>query len=373
MYYVVFLLGIISSQLKDNKNRFFIFFTVVIAFLAFFRYGVGPDYFSYQYLYVRLNDSIIDEVKYGIDNQEILFKLMGSFLKKIGFSYQQYLIIFSIINLTFIAKTCKKYSKKPLLSLFLYYSFFYFVWTFSGIRQGVTIAVGVYYLLKCLEEKSTKKLIAISLLLSIVHASALVLIVLYFANRLDLNRNKLIVFSLISVLMSMLPLGGLLAPISSLSLFVRIVPYLSYDYSIFNAFNFQSIARMVFLFVGLLYYNSYVKQNHVSKIMMNTFILGLNLYFIFKFSELIAARLSIYGFYLSIITLPNIYAMYKNKFDKLIFMTLLLFLSTLYFYKELAAMEKNSGLVHSSEIFIPYTNTLKEREDYWFNNRYYID
>lgn len=369
MYLIIFFAGTISSLFKDKKNRLFLLFAVILGLLAFFRYGVGADYFSYQYLYERLRPSVIDEIRNGLDNNEILFRIIGSFLKSLGFTYQMYLVVFATVNLFFVYKICRQHSQNPMLSLFLYYAFFYFVWTFSGLRQGVTLVIGIYYLIQCLEKKKPVKLIVISLILSLIHMSAIILIAFYIANKIHLNRKILMVTSLLSVLVSALPLGRLLGPLTALPFLNKLIPYFSVDYSLANAFNFQSIARIVFLAVGLLYYNDYIKQGGIHKILMNTYILGLNVYFIFKFSELTAARLSIYGFFLVIIILPNIFTLYKKKFNKIVFATLLYLLISLYFYKELGAMGSSVGYTDNRSIFLPYTN-IYNQEQYVFDNIY---
>ena len=143
--------------------------------LAIFRYGSGPDYFSYQYLFERLRSNVLDELFYGLDSQEYGFRLIGAFLKQLGFTYQLYLAFFAILSLFYIYKISLKYSQNPTLSLTLYYSFYYFVWSYSAIRQGLVMAIGIYYLLEAIKLNKIRKFVVIVLLLSFVHTSALIL------------------------------------------------------------------------------------------------------------------------------------------------------------------------------------------------------
>ena len=159
--------------------------------LAYFRYGVGPDYFAYEYLFYRLNESPLKEVLYGLDQQEPLFRLLGSIMKFSGFSYQSYLIFIATINLVFIYKICKKYSVNPTLSLFLYFCFYYFVWTYSGLRQGMTMAIGAYYLLECINQESTLKFFMIVIILSFIHTSSLILIPLYVISKMNFSKKAI--------------------------------------------------------------------------------------------------------------------------------------------------------------------------------------
>ena len=370
MYYTVFIIGVILSIVNDKKKISFKIFGAILLVLAFLRYGVGSDYFSYNFLYNRLSESLLLEFNYGLDNQEILFRIFGSILKKIGFSYQQYLIIIAIINLNFIFKICKKYSKNPTLSLLIYFSFYYFVWTFSGLRQGIVLAIGMYYLLECLENNRTIKLLLISLLLSLVHASGIVLIFLYIGAKINFNKKKLMFLSFVGILFSIIPIDNILLKLTWIPYINRILPYIDSNITILSILDFQSLGRVVFLVIALFYYDLYSRKNDISKLIINIYILSIILYFCLKFSELTAARLSIYGMLLNIIILPNIFYIQKDKFNRFIYITFIGVFCIAYFNKELYTMEKQTGLVNSNKIIIPYTN-IYNKEKYIFNNKYF--
>lgn len=370
MYYMIFFIGILLSMINDKKRISFKLFALILTILAFFRYGVGADYFAYNYLYSRLSESVILELKYGLDNQEILFRLIGSLLKKGGLSYQHYLMLLSTVNIYFICKTCKRYSKNPTLSLLAYYCFYYFVWTFSGLRQGVVLSVGVYYLLECLESKKIIKLISIAMLLSLIHTSAIFLIILYLGAKINFDKKRLTILSCIAIALSIIPIGNIITKLTWIPFISRLLPYISHNSSVTDVLDFQSLGRIIFIVIGLFYYNSLSHKDDISKKIINIYILSLIFYFLFKFTELTAARLSIYGAVLNILILPNIYYLYKNKFDKFIYLTCLGILCLLYFNKELYSMEKQAGLMNESNIIVPYTNIFN-KDKYMFNNRYF--
>ncbi len=385
MYYLVFLVGAILSifnekrkisfkkftiEIDDRKKISFLLFTIILLILAIFRYGVGADYFSYNHLYNNLNKSVILELTHGSNKQEILFRLIGSALKKIGFSYQQYLAVIAMINIYFIYKTCKYYSKNPTFSMLIYYSFYYFVWTFSGLRQGIALAVGMYYLLECIENNNTKKMILITILLSLIHLSAIILIPLYFSSKIDINKRKLIFLLCIGISISIIPLGNIIQKLDWLPFRNRVMPYITtHDFSIRNVLDFKSLGRIFFLLIGFFNYDAYLNQDYKSKCIINVYMLSLIFYFYMKFSEITAARLSVYGFFLSIIILPNIFYIYKDKLRKRIYLACLIILCVLYFNKELYAMQQQSELINTNTIIIPYTNIFK-KEEYMFIKKY---
>lgn len=370
MYYIVFLIGVILFVIEDKKKISFKIYTFILALLAFLRYGVGADYFAYHYLYNRLKVSLINEIRFGVDKQEILFRLLSAFIKKLGVPYEGYVIIIAAINLYFITKICKKYSKSPTMSLVIYFCFYYFVWTFSALRQGLVLSIGIYYFLECTKDKKNVKFIFTALILSLIHLSSIILIPLYFCVKLKFNRKKLITLFIFSIIVALIPIGKILSVFSWLPVASRLEPYLRATGNITNILNFQSMGRLVFIIIGFLAYNDYSKKDEISRNVINMYIISLCLYFIFKFSELTAARLSIYGTFLNIIVLPNIYFLYKEKINEYILITLILFMCAGYLYKELNALEYQSGIVNKNPIITPYTNVLYKKK-YEFNNKFY--
>ena len=369
MYYGVYLLGIIFSLLNGKSKILYMIFATILAGLAVFRYGVGPDYFAYEYLYNRLNESPAQEFLYGVDNQEILFRFFGSLLKSVGISYQQYITVIAIINLYYMGKICRKYSENPTLSLLIYFCFYYLVWTFSGLRQGLTLAIGVYYLLECLENNKTIKLFITTIILSFIHTSAIVLVPLYFIARIDFKKRTLIFLVLASIFISILPMGLLINHLQWMPIIDKIIPYSTFTNSINNIFDFQSIIRIIFLVIAFFYYDAFSQKSEFSKRVINIYIISYCLYFFLKFSELTAARISLYGVLLNIILLTNFYYLYKDKINKLIYIGCLLFLSFIYLLKELETLGQLSGLDHADSFQIPYTNIYNKNE-HIFKNRY---
>jgi len=184
---------------------------------------------------------------------------------------------------------------------------FYFVWTFSGFRQSLTIAIGLYYLLRALEEKKMLKIIIVSSALSFIHSSSLILIVLFFLSRFDFRKKSLIILTIASILFSVLPLGFLFNYVPSSLIAVKVAPYIQSTLS-FNFLDFQSISRIALLTLVFFYYDALVKITSFNKTILNVYIISILFYFIFQFTgELTAARLSIYGRVVEVILFANIY------------------------------------------------------------------
>ncbi|MBC7087117.1 MAG: EpsG family protein [Tissierellales bacterium] len=346
---------------------------ILLLLLSFFRYGVGADYFAYSYLYSRLNSSIIKELVSGLDNQEVLFRLLGSSIKSLGTPYQLYLIILASINLYFIYKLCKKYSLNPRISILIYYSFYYFVWTFSGLRQGLTISIGLYYLLEALEKERINKLIIVTIILTFIHSSSIILLPMYLFLKKDHSKSIMILLLIFSIGFALLPLNIVINRFIGVPILNRVAPYLVSDARLINIFDFQTFGRLFFVGIILYYYDNNFSINSTrlfSKKLNNMYLISIILYFFLKSSELTASRIAIYGSLIIIIQLSNFLYTYNNNKNRILYFIFLIFISFLYLNKELLAMKSSSGLITDFNIYVPYTNIFN-KENFVFINQYF--
>lgn len=372
MFYLTFFFGVFCVLINKTSKKLLYIFGAILMLLAFFRYGLGTDYFSYQYLYERLSKSIEVEYLYGLDNQEIGFRLMGAFLKGMGIPFQIYISLIAIVQMVFIIKLCKRFSLSPVASLLLFFCFYYFVWTLSGLRQGLTLSIGSYYLLECVDKRKTLKIFIVSILLSLIHTSAVVLIPLYVLSFIHWSKTRLIIFSLVSILIATLPVYSIILKLVWLPGIGRIIPYLELNNSSFiSILDFQSIGRIFFLIIAFTFYNSYIEQSNLFKNTINIFIIAVNVYFLLKFSELTAARLSLYGKLLDIIILPNIYFILEQKKVKMVYLLTILFLCIVYFNKEITNMERQARVIKPNNgIITPYVNIFN-KDKYEYGHKYF--
>ena len=357
IYLTVLFSGLAFSVIGGRSVLLFYFYLTLLWVLASFRYGVGPDYFAYEYSYSIVNTSIIEEF-FATSGQEVLFRIFGSIFNALSFSYQQYLAVTALITLFYVAKTCKQYSQYPVISLYLYFCFFYFVWVFSGIRQGLTLAIGTYYLLACLQGRNHLKFFIITTVLSFIHASSWILFLFYGLANLRLKRRTLYVGVLFSFLISLLPSEYFMIFFSNLPFGERIQFYFRPDEGeiIISYFDFKSISRFILLIlIGGVFWMDYSKHDNDQNNIMTIYIVSFGVYYGLRFVEILAANASLYGFMLIIIIMPNIYSRIKRLYVSNLFLAFMLTFSIAYFFKNLYSMQDMSKLEHSS-LITPYTN-----------------
>jgi len=371
MFYIIFIVGLLLS-LSSKKRITTKLYAVIIALLAMFRYGCGADYFSYEYLYSMIHPSIIEEFYFPSAQQETGFRLIGAFCKQFNLSYQVYIAFLAIISIYFIYKISVKYSTNPTLALVVYFTCYYFFWTYSAIRQGIVMSIGIYYLLEAVKEQKVRKFFIITILLSFIHISSVFLIVLYLASRLKLGKNQLIILSILGIMVSILPLGSLIIDLSNIiPILKRVTYYVSASTSFNNIFDFQTIGRFIFLIFAFVFYDYYSESNPTNRRIINMYIISFVIYFMLKFSEMTAARLAVYGKMLDILILPNIIYMIRSKWNRSLYVTGLVMLLLVYMFKDLKSMEVYSGLVDIKSIITPYVNVFNKGKYVFYNEHLY--
>jgi hypothetical protein len=242
---------------------------------------------------------------------------------------------------------------------------FYFVWVFSGIRQGLTLAIGVYYLLDCIEKKNTLKFIIIVCLLSLVHQSSLILLPYYFLVNLELKKKTILVGIFICFCISLIPHTYIMSVISYLPNSERINFYYRPENGelAVDLFDFKSISRLILLmFFGVLLTFKNKSENGIEDKIINFYLISFGFYYAFKFIEILASNLSIYGFILISIIIPNICYKLRNSTWSRGFILIIIIFSIIFYFKTLLSMEDYSNLSHES-FLTPYTHIFNKKSE----------
>lgn len=355
VYLAVLVMGLIFSLLNSNSKTYFYSYLLILLVLASLRYGVGPDYFGYEYLYSLANISLIDQVGEST-GQELIFRLFGSTLNSLDLSYQSYLAIAALITLSYIGRICRRYSHYPIFSLYLFYCLFYFVWVFSGIRQGLALAIGVYYLLDCIETRNHIKFVVALIVVALIHASALILLLFYIVAHLNIRTKYLLLGVFVCFCISLIPTAYLEGIVSHLPFHERIEYYYGRDAATIDYFDFKSISRLALLLLfGVGFSSKIDKSDGVQKGILSLYVTSFGIYYALRFVEILAANASMYGFVLIILIMPNMYGRLKRRNNAQLMLMFGLMFSVAYFFKTLLSMEDMSSLNHNS-LLTPYTN-----------------
>lgn len=368
-FYIVFFIGI-GLSFVSNQERSSKIYACLLAVIAIFRYGIGPDYFSYKFLFERLSPNVIHEITSGLDHHELGFRIIGSTFKMFGLNYQIYVSFFAIVSLSFIYKIVEKYSKNPTFSLTIFYSIYYFVWVFSSLRQGTALSIGIYFLLEAIKEKKVKPFIIVTLLLTMIHTSAAILLLFYLFSKLKVDRKKMFIITSISLGFSIIPFGNIVSQLAQyIPVFKRMTSYIVTSQTLTNILDFQTLGRLFFLAIAFVFYNQFKENFPDDSFLVDLYIFSFILYFFLKFSELTAARIAIYGKLLEVLILTNFLYMEHVTRKQIIALCLLISIIFAYLYKELNTMERNGGLIDNNPFTTPYVNIFNGNQ-FLFDSKY---
>ena len=170
-----------ERSLSDNtpKNKIIIssFFVIFITMLCLRDVSCGIDLENYVTFWnSTLNSSFVNSLqKYDL---EIGYHTIEYLISRITDDFQILLVVVAFISIVPLWYFYKKESDMPILTILLFVTVAPFTMFFSGLRQAIAIAMAVpaFYLAK---NKKIFCFLIIVLLATIMHTSALLLLVIY--------------------------------------------------------------------------------------------------------------------------------------------------------------------------------------------------
>ena len=190
---IAIILAYLSGTAKFSKLKLFELAFALITFIACIHYNYGTDYAKYYYMFTTMsqNPHTIDLIKSGYYKEPIWAYLNYLLPRPYGFLWivAAFNLIQNYIYYRFISENMEERKRWISLALYLFLTNFY-VLNFSMIRQGFTVALclaaGMY---------ATKKkwipAVAIVLLASMVHLSALVFLPFIFMCFLPIKKGHI--------------------------------------------------------------------------------------------------------------------------------------------------------------------------------------
>lgn len=348
MFYITLLILSVLFLVRDHVPKHInnaIPIILIISIISV-KFGIGADYFSYQVLYENLIASDFGSIFDGNSGIDIGFKLIMYVAKNMHLSFA---VFFSIINSLIVFLffySIIKYSSNSSLSILLFYSMFFLVWSLSGIRQGLAMAICIIPLLKSFESKLDIFDFVVLAIAYSIHSSSLIALLLILIGKIQWNKKihlvvfiSALVFSYFNVILL------LVSKIPFMKDHRVISAYLTADYSLFD---FPGVIRLLIFFVIWLFYNR-ITEKKINKRLVDVFLFGMTMYFLLKFSEITASRLSVYAYILIIFIAPLLFSEMQKlisfrKLPNIILSLAVVLVASLYFEKEILTMNSQSGM-----------------------------
>ena len=215
LWYIVFPVFVfVVTTFAYKKQWTGVFLMIVLLFFSMFRGDwVGTDTIGYIDRVDKISELFLYDVNFNYEGgrTELLYYYLCSFIYLNNYPSRWIIYIFSIITFVFLFWGCKRYRINPSLFFLFYVLSTSYIISFNVSRQFAAISI-CFFATSFLTETNWKKYIFLVLIAVayLIHASSIILLVLFFARMFKLNREKwglgLYIFSLISVV---LPLTNL--------------------------------------------------------------------------------------------------------------------------------------------------------------------
>ena len=333
MLYIKYLpfLVLLYWVLPPRFAFYIIFFSTYL--LSSLRTDYGPDYYSYYEIYLAISESplrVLNDQKFK--DVEPAFKFLTSIIKWLSLGFSSYLFIISFLILAPIFYTFHKYSKK-IFPIFIFLTFFYQSWAFSGIRQALALSLSFFaFYLIANQDSRIKGLFIIMIAISMHYSATICLLCFPFLTRV-FSIKKYILFLFSFVIFAQVFSDFIFNP-DFLKLFAnRILFYLDDNSSV-------SVLKLtwrffLFVMVTVFYLRMGYRLTDFDRKIIQFFLVFFPLFVLFQEVEIVSTQTSIYPLML-LCFIPSIVSKYLIlKSSKILFFTLFITAALFYYYSVL--------------------------------------
>lgn len=183
LYLIGGVMILICSLLKKSKIVFFLMLLYMWVLFAWSNGNADTDVYLYRFYNYNLMES----------QTEPIFTFIMYLCNRIGFEYQQFLIVFSLISLIIISKTIKEFTVDKCWVLLLYFIFPFCidVVQIRNLMAFLLIVYGFRYLLSDESYTSVKYLICV-IIATCIHYISIFYVIFILLKRWDVKRTIII-------------------------------------------------------------------------------------------------------------------------------------------------------------------------------------
>lgn len=290
LYWIIFfiLLYLMIKEIINNKIyplTFQIVYIILTLFLCL-RKGQGTDYYNYQSIYIGIKEAKSFLESLVISHGEIGFLFLNFLSIKLGLSFQIFMILFSLLMMRIYYPFFNKICNKSIIPLFIFYSTFFLIYAFSGVRQGLALAIILSYAFPLILQKRTKKFCLVVLVAMLFHTSAVVCFAMPFIYKISYQ--KVIILFIVGIA----TLFGIIR-INLLNYFPMIS--LAYEAEASGSNSYLALAiRLIAILPVFLISDKLYRNNKQLRCVRNFLIFGYILYCFLSFNDIVSSRLNVY-------------------------------------------------------------------------------
>ena len=362
-YITLFIIIVVISYFqffsKKDSLSWLIIFGIVLTLLSMFRFGSGTDYFGYLMYYSSSPDTMWDSIQYQ-SHMDIGYRVLMGLIKSFNLNFDFFIMFISLVIMFMYLKVIRENSEFKLLSLLIFYAIYYSIYVNSALRQGIAMAIFFVAFYKYFKEEKTFKYLALIILASLFHSSALIMtlmpIVRYIHKRMFNNKMLNIMLLAFSLFLCLSKLGNIVIPLGSL---------FGMDSTIIStSFNPMAIALRIIsiTFIFILYKSN--KKGNISefdKLQIYTYFLGSILFISVANVELLSRMLK-YFTLLEVILIPNLIKGIRFKSTKVACFTFVIMLMGTIFIKDINSFIEQGNYYEGGATNYKYV-TIFNKED----------
>lgn len=353
------------NGLYGNKDKImFIAISTLLTLMSMFRYGSGTDFFGYMWHYNQNPNNITDALELD-SHMDIGYKIIMTISKSVNMEFEDFILIISLFMMTLFIYTIIKNSKFPILSLMIFYGFYYLVYITSSLRQGIAMTIFFWAFYRYYKKEKYLIYIIFIIIASTFHKSVLITLLIFMY---DFLYKKYFINSQFNIMIGMFSILFFLLKGEKIVILVCNLLGIEMNYSSSGA-NLMAILLKIILviFMFILYRNS---DGNIEKFdEKSMYIYYLNAVFFISISNISTlSRLTEYMCLLDIIICANFVYAVREKLLKLCSILFLILLTFVVFRKDLAAALVEGGYYTRDIKKYPYISVFNEKEEI-YNHR----
>ena len=346
VFTILTIILIVYSFLEINNYKNYSSVWVVIAFLTVFiglRFWVGADYGNYFRAYhefgrdLDMSDilNMIRERRKDI-HMEWLYLFFANIIYESGFSFYIFTFFLAIVSISIKYKVFTEHAVYPAFAMLLFMYPTLLVSDGGQMRQGMAMAILLFSFRYIKERKLLMFLFTVYLAIGF-HTSTTIFIVAYWVVLIPMNSTRILIAVLICMALSPLKLYqyiSLLDSFASTGVYSGFQSYESLDIeeSSVRFVKLTDLMCTMYTYFLVTYDKVACQKIPYYEYMRNIGVLGICLYFIFRWNEIFSSRLVANFFIYIPIVLVNIVAAISNdRIKKSLHYVLLVFVVFQYF------------------------------------------
>lgn len=202
IYYILLLVivTVICACLKNSRHlKYIIPFLLLFSCAALRGEGMGADYYTYRIYFSRYADMSMEEI---FKQEESGYVFLNKILSVFSTDFYIVIVVVAFISLIgvfyFLKENCEKYTA---LSIWLYITLFFYLWTFTILRQAIAMSIVLIAFCYAMKNNWLKFFLLVLIAFLFFHNTAIIALIIYPLLKMDLKQIYfIIIFIIVSIL-----------------------------------------------------------------------------------------------------------------------------------------------------------------------------